>query len=95
MTAHHGHDHAAGHRHPQQPDIEDRPFEHYQVMAEAVGELLIEKGVLSAEELRRDGQTVMFVAIDGQAVGLLGVADPIKKSTPRRFRLCTKKECGS
>jgi Cu+-exporting ATPase len=35
-----------------------------------------------AEELRRDGQTVMFVAIDGQTVGLLGVADPIKKSTP-------------
>jgi len=35
-----------------------------------------------AEEWRRDGQTVMFVAIDGQAAGLLGVADPIKKSTP-------------
>jgi Cu+-exporting ATPase len=35
-----------------------------------------------AEELRRDGQTVMFIAIDGQAEGLLGVADPIKKSTP-------------
>ena len=34
-----------------------------------------------AEELRRDGQTVMFIAISGQAVGLLGVADPIKKST--------------
>ena len=42
-----------GHRHPHQPDIEDRPFEYYQVMAEAVGELLIEKGVLSAGELRR------------------------------------------
>ena len=35
-----------------------------------------------AEEWRHDGQTVMFVAIDGQAAGLLGVADPIKKSTP-------------
>jgi Cu+-exporting ATPase len=35
-----------------------------------------------AEELRRDGQTVMFVTINGQPVGLLGVADPIKKSTP-------------
>jgi nitrile hydratase subunit alpha len=53
MSAHHEHGHAAGHRHPQQPDVEDRPFEHYQVMAEAVGELLIEKGVLSADELRR------------------------------------------
>jgi Cu+-exporting ATPase len=31
-----------------------------------------------AEALRRDGQTVMFVAADGRLVGLLGVADPIK-----------------
>jgi nitrile hydratase len=53
MTAHHDHEHAGGHRHPHQPDIEDRPFEYYQVMAEAVGELLIEKGVLGADELRR------------------------------------------
>ncbi|HEX5077899.1 MAG TPA: nitrile hydratase subunit alpha [Geminicoccaceae bacterium] len=49
----HGHRHDDGHRHPFQPDIEDRPFEYYQVMAEAVGELLIDKGVLSAAELRR------------------------------------------
>jgi P-type Cu+ transporter len=35
-----------------------------------------------AEELRADGQTVMFVAVDGAAAGLLGVADPIKDSTP-------------
>ncbi|MEO7034283.1 MAG: copper-translocating P-type ATPase [Polyangiaceae bacterium] len=34
-----------------------------------------------AEELRSDGQTVMFVAIDGKPAGLLGVADPIKSST--------------
>ena len=52
MSAHHEHEHR-GHRHPHQPDVEDRPFEYYQVMAEAVGELLIEKGVLSADELRR------------------------------------------
>jgi nitrile hydratase len=52
MTAHDDHGHA-GHRHPHQSDLEDRPFEYYQVMAEAVGELLIEKGVLSAGELRR------------------------------------------
>jgi nitrile hydratase subunit alpha len=52
MTAHDNHGHA-GHRHPHQSDLEDRPFEYYQVMAEAVGELLIEKGVLSAGELRR------------------------------------------
>ncbi|MEF8834096.1 MAG: copper-translocating P-type ATPase, partial [Halofilum sp. (in: g-proteobacteria)] len=34
-----------------------------------------------AEELRGEGQTVMLVAIDGQAAGLLGVADPIKETT--------------
>jgi len=33
-----------------------------------------------AEELRKDGQTVMFVAIDGRVAGLIGVADPIKQS---------------
>jgi Cu+-exporting ATPase len=35
----------------------------------------------SIETLRRQGQTVMIVALDGQAAGLLGVADPIKKTT--------------
>jgi Cu+-exporting ATPase len=40
-----------------------------------------------AEELRRDGQTVMFVAIDGRPAGLLGVADPIKESTHEAVQL--------
>lgn len=34
-----------------------------------------------AASLRREGQTILFVAIDGQAAGVLGVADPIKAST--------------
>ena len=34
-----------------------------------------------AEEHRRDGQTVMFVAIDNAPAGLIGVADPIKQTT--------------
>jgi len=34
-----------------------------------------------ADALRREGQTVMFVAADGRALGLIGVADPIKDST--------------
>jgi Cu+-exporting ATPase len=34
-----------------------------------------------AEQLRAEGQTVMFVAVDGQAAGIVGVADPIKAST--------------
>ena len=33
-----------------------------------------------AEALRREGQTVVFVAVGGQVAGLLGVADPIKDS---------------
>ncbi|MCG3111809.1 MAG: heavy metal translocating P-type ATPase [Candidatus Manganitrophus sp. SB1] len=35
-----------------------------------------------AETLRRDGQTVVFVAVDDKPAGLLGLADPIKESTP-------------
>lgn len=37
--------------------------------------------LVQAETLRRDGQTVMFIAIDGKPVGLLGTADPIKDSS--------------
>ncbi len=40
-----------------------------------------------AEALRRDGQTVMFVAIDRQPGGLVGVADPIKATTPEALAL--------
>ncbi len=40
-----------------------------------------------ADALRREGQTVMFVAVDGRVAGLLGVADPIKESTPEALRL--------
>jgi Cu+-exporting ATPase len=40
-----------------------------------------------AEELRRQGQTVMLVAIDGRAAGLVGVADPVKVSTPEAIRM--------
>jgi Cu+-exporting ATPase len=36
----------------------------------------------AADEPRRGGQTVMFVAVDRQVVGLIGVADPIKPTTP-------------
>jgi Cu+-exporting ATPase len=39
-----------------------------------------------AEELRREGQTVMFASVDGQVAGLLGVADPIKVSTPEAIQ---------
>ncbi|MGE0439006.1 MAG: heavy metal translocating P-type ATPase [Vicinamibacterales bacterium] len=36
----------------------------------------------TAEALRTEGQTVMFVAVEGALAGLVGVADPIKDSTP-------------
>ncbi|HSC08090.1 MAG TPA: copper-translocating P-type ATPase, partial [Steroidobacteraceae bacterium] len=39
-----------------------------------------------ADELRGDGQTVMFVALDGRAAGLVSVADAIKDSTPEAIR---------
>jgi len=39
-----------------------------------------------AEELRRDAQTVVFVVMDGRPAGLLGIADPIKESTPEAMR---------
>jgi Cu+-exporting ATPase len=47
-------------------------------------ELGVDRGPLGtrADELRAEGQTVFFVAIDGRAAGLLGVADPIKATTP-------------
>jgi len=35
-----------------------------------------------AETLRANGQTIMFVIVDQKPVGLLGVADPIKETTP-------------
>ena len=35
-----------------------------------------------ADALRRDGQTVMYVVVDGRVAGIVGVADPIKQTTP-------------
>ncbi len=35
-----------------------------------------------AERLRAEGQTAIYVAIDGRAAGLVGVSDAIKASTP-------------
>jgi Cu+-exporting ATPase len=39
-----------------------------------------------AEALRKEGQTVMLIAVDGKAAGLVGVSDPIKDSTPDAIR---------
>ena len=39
-----------------------------------------------ADKQRAEGQTVMLIAIDGKAAGLIGVADPIKDSTAEAIR---------
>jgi len=39
-----------------------------------------------AESLRVDGQTVMFVVIDGAIAGLIGVADPVKETTSEAIK---------
>ena len=52
-------------------------------------DLAIEPGAAAMRKPRRlrgEGQTVMFVAIDGRPAGLIGVADPIKDSTPEAIR---------
>ena len=54
-------------------------FEELKISAEALRP--------QAERLRAEGQTVMFVAIEKQLAGLIGVADPIKASTEEAIRL--------
>ena len=39
-----------------------------------------------ADDLRRDGETIILVAIDGYAAGLIGIADAVKESTPAALR---------
>ena len=41
----------------------------------------------AAERYRADGQTVMFVAVDGRPAGIIGVADPIKASTRQAIEI--------
>lgn len=45
-----------------------------------------------AESFRQEGQTVMFVAIENKAAGLLCVADPIKSSTPEAIAALHKEK---
>jgi Cu+-exporting ATPase len=50
--------------------------------------LSVDIGLLGnrAEALREGGQSIMFVVVDGRPAGLVGVADPIKASTPEAIR---------
>src|SRR6266853_5118136 len=56
--------------------------------AKLLGELEVDPGGLAgkAETMRSDGQTVMFVVVDGKIAGLVAVADPIKETTPDAIR---------
>ncbi len=47
----------------------------------------IEAAKERAEELRTEGQTTLFVAVNGQLAGLIGVADPIRPSTTDALRM--------
>jgi Cu+-exporting ATPase len=51
-------------------------------------DIRIDPGKLSekADEMRTEGQTVMYLVIDGKIAGLLGVTDPIKETTPEAIR---------
>ncbi|QDU23145.1 heavy metal translocating P-type ATPase [Urbifossiella limnaea] len=42
-----------------------------------------------AEELRREGQTAVFVAVNGTAAGVLGLADPLKPTAAEAVRRLT------
>ena len=39
-----------------------------------------------AQKLRLEGDTVVFVAVGGELIGIIGVADPIKKTTENALR---------
>jgi Cu+-exporting ATPase len=49
-------------------------------LAEELG-VQVSRASKQAEDMRSDGQTVMFVVVDREVVGLIGVSDPIKAST--------------
>ena len=55
-------------------------------LMESIGASVAELSA-SAETLRAEGRTVMFVAVDGRVAGIVSVADPIKTSTPEAIRV--------
>ena len=85
----HDHGHAHGHDHDRtfQPDLEDTPPSESELMAQAMKELLVEKGVLTADEIR-----ATIERIDGIEPSLGG---RIVENTPARHNLivCTLCSC--
>ena len=54
-------------------------------MMQRLGVWSDEYGV-EADQYRSEGQTVMFVSVDGTFAGMIGVADPIKETTPEAIK---------
>jgi len=54
----HDHSHTSPGAHPKQPDIEDSPMGYYERLALALRDLLIEKGVVTADEIRRQVELI-------------------------------------
>jgi len=56
--------------------------------AKFLSELSVDVTGLSdqAEELRKDGATAIFMAVDGKVAGVLAIADPVKASTPEALK---------
>lgn len=67
----HGHDHAHGHNHPHDPIEVPDGAGHYELMVHAIKELLIEKGVISPDDIRR---TLEFMDSRTPALGAKVVA---------------------
>ncbi|MDO8603670.1 MAG: copper-translocating P-type ATPase [Candidatus Omnitrophota bacterium] len=50
------------------------------------GIILPEELKKKSDELQRKAETVIWVAVDGKIAGILGISDPIKKTTPEAIR---------
>ncbi|MFQ6676335.1 MAG: heavy metal translocating P-type ATPase [Fidelibacterota bacterium] len=52
-------------------------------------ELNLDPGNLTrvAQDHREQGETVVFAAVDGEVVALLGISDPVKETTPEAIRI--------
>ncbi|MEQ8605000.1 MAG: nitrile hydratase subunit alpha [Marivibrio sp.] len=84
MSPHDGpHDHGSEEHgpHPNQPDLEDAPLGYYPAMAEAIAELLVEKGVFTADDLRAtiDAMASRTPALGGTLVARAWVDPAFKR----------------
>jgi Cu+-exporting ATPase len=56
--------------------------------ARLLSDLGVSPGPLAttADDLRRDGATALFLAVDGMPAGVIAIADPVKRTTPEALR---------